>query len=634
MLYTAAIGWPDVDDMRLFDGVRNRETFLRRELDVEVGKKDGLIIVTLSARDPDEATKMVDHVVESYKAFKSKQRRDTASGVLAILEKDNDKTEAALSAKEDAIVNFQQTNNTLSFDGDKSNYIIQRANSLADALTQAHIDTINLKTAYQAAAQTIDADTLKQVEAQGGGVMLSAQDEELLRAHLFSLREELAEKKRTYLPDHPLVKSLEGQIKDINVSVVASARLRWTAAEEREQELQKSFDEQQKLAMDMSGKAAEFERLKNDATQLQSHAAQVDKQIKDLQETLDAGAMNITVIDPANTENQPVKPVKLTVLGIALIAGLMLGAVAAVGREWLDPRLRDASDVKTTMGVPVLGTIPHFPGAQSPEALGWAVHLDPSSEAAEAYRTCPHSACSSAPKSATAAKRRSGSPSPAGRDGKSTLASNLAIAMAKVGKNVLLIDADFRSPTLHRIFGVSGEVGFSSVLSAGEMVDRAVRRTTVERLHVMPAGPSVRNPSELLNSAMLGEILDGLSRTYDHIVIDTPPVARVDDARIVAASADCTILVLRADKSNRKLAEDARDRLMSVGARITGVVLNDVSGAGGGLGGLPVLLRGDGRDGGRDGSRDGGRENESQTPVDDAVSHASVRPVTGSGQVA
>jgi hypothetical protein len=115
--------------------------------------------------------------------------------------------------------------------------------------------------------------------------------------------------------------------------------------------------------------------------------------------------------------------------------------------------------------------------------------------------------------------------------------------------------------------------------------------------------------------------LDGLAKQYDHVIIDTPPVARVDDARIVAASSDATVLVLRADKSNRKLAEDSRDRLMAVGANILGVVLNDISGAGGsGLGGLPGLLRSE------------GRENE-QDRSDDALHHASVRPVSGSGRM-
>jgi polysaccharide biosynthesis transport protein len=165
------------------------------------------------------------------------------------------------------------------------------------------------------------------------------------------------------------------------------------------------------------------------------------------------------------------------------------------------------------------------------------------------------------------------------RDGKSTLSSNLAIAIAKSGKSVLVIDADFRAPSQHRIFGVSNEVGFSSVLLAGELVDRAVRRTTIERLHVMPCGPLPKNPSELLNSTVLGDILAELCEKYDHVVIDSPPVMAVDDARIVAASCDLTVLVVRAERSNRKLAAAARDALLAVGSRICGIVLNDARAA-------------------------------------------------------
>ena len=486
------------------------------------------------------------------------------------------------------------------------------------------IDTINLKTAYDSALKSIqdDPESLKAVD-QEGGVILSAQDEDLLRAELFQRKQELAERKRIYLPDHPIIKTLEARIKQLNISYVSSAKLRWEASEQREAQLQKSFDDQQKLAMEMSKKAAEYDRLSKEVAQLQKHDDDLDTRIKDVTLTLDAGAMTVTVVDPVNWEDQPVKPQRGQVLGIAAILGLIMGSILAVAREWMYPTLRSEAEVKTSIGVPVLGAIPHFPGASSPEALGWAVHLDPQSEAAEAYRAVR----TSVQFGTDGAARTIVLTSPSPRDGKSTLASNLAIAIAKAGKTVLMIDADFRSPSQHRIFGVSGEVGFSSVLEAGEIVDRAIRRTTVEGLHVMPAGPSVGNPSELLNSPALGEILDEMAKQYDHVVIDTPPVLRVDDARIVAASCDATVLVLRADRSNRKLAEESRDRLAAVGARILGVVLNDITGSGGGgfggggFGGLPGLLRSE------------GRETEQQNSADDVLHHASVRPVSGSGRM-
>ena len=138
-ILSMVLGGPNVNDMQLLQGVDHPLAFLKRELDVEVGRKDGIITVSLSSKDKDDAKQIVDDVVESYKAFKSKQRRDTASSVLALLEKDKDKTDADLATKLDEVLKFKQDNNTISFDGDKSNYIMSRANSLADELTKAHI---------------------------------------------------------------------------------------------------------------------------------------------------------------------------------------------------------------------------------------------------------------------------------------------------------------------------------------------------------------------------------------------------------------------------------------------------------------------------------------------------------------
>ena len=162
-------------------------------MNVDVGKRDGLISVSLAYKDHDEASKVVDNIIESYKAFKSKQRRDMASGILALLGKDKDKTDADLAAKLDEVLHFKQENNTFSFNDDKSNYVVQRTNSLSDELTSEDIETINLKTSFDAAYKSIkgDDDAIKNLD-KDGGVILSAQDEELLRAELFTRKQELA----------------------------------------------------------------------------------------------------------------------------------------------------------------------------------------------------------------------------------------------------------------------------------------------------------------------------------------------------------------------------------------------------------------------------------------------------------
>jgi polysaccharide biosynthesis transport protein len=344
----------------------------------------------------------------------------------------------------------------------------------------------------------------------------------------------------------------------------------------KQADLQASFDAQQQLALRSSALAVEFSRAEADVRRLDGALRELDSQIKDVALAASRAALNITVVEPAYAEPAPVSPRPMHAGGIMLGAGLLLGLALGLVRERVDPRVRSSDDVRSTIGIPVVGLIPHIPRLQSHEAHGWLVHLDPTSPAAEGYRSL-HTALQVGAAAELSRKILVTSPSP--RDGRSTLASNLAMAIAMSGRRVVLVDADFRSPAQHRLFGVSNDVGFSSALLAGELVDRAVRRTTIEHLHVMPAGPVPADSTQLLNSAALGDLLEDLAKQFDHVVIDSPAVLEADDARIIAAACDLSLLVVRAERSNSKQAAAARDALLTVGARIFGVVLNDMTAA-------------------------------------------------------
>ena len=166
--------------------------------------------------------------------------------------------------------------------------------------------------------------------------------------------------------------------------------------------------------------------------------------------------------------------------------------------------------------------------------------------------------------------------SPFQGEGKSTTASGLAIAMAKAGRRTLMIDGDLRKPTLHRIFELGDQSGLSTVMAGKEPLEKAIQRTAVEGLDVLPCGPIPANPSEILNSKAFAEMLQKLASRYDHIVLDSPPVLPVTDARILGATCDVTLLVLRANRSTRRMSEYAAEAMLGVGARVLGVVVNDV----------------------------------------------------------
>lgn len=154
--------------------------------------------------------------------------------------------------------------------------------------------------------------------------------------------------------------------------------------------------------------------------------------------------------------------------------------------------------------------------------------------------------------------------------------SNLAIATAQAGQRTLVIDGDFRKPIQHKIFEIDNEKGLSSVLAGEDAMDEAIQPGPVKELYILPCGPEVPNPSELLNSDTFAELLKKASERYDRVVIDSPPVGPVADSQILAAVCDITLLILRAEKSTRRHSQQACDSLLSVGAHILGAVVNDV----------------------------------------------------------
>lgn len=258
----------------------------------------------------------------------------------------------------------------------------------------------------------------------------------------------------------------------------------------------------------------------------------------------------------------------------------MLGLIGGLGvacvRDWADDRLRTPEAIRGTINAPVLGAIPTITTAFTAADRGQIVHHDPFGEAAESYRTLRTALQFGLP----ARTKTLLITSPVAGDGKSTFVSNLAIAMAQASKRVLVIDADFRAPMQHRLFGLKDRIGLATVLGGADTIDQAIRRTEIEGLDLLPCGPIPSNPAEILNDPAFSEYLNDLADKYDLVLLDSPPVTAVADARIIAASADATLLVIRPESSTRKQAEAARDGLRSVGARVIGVAVNGVTRSG------------------------------------------------------
>jgi len=581
--------------LHTFDDVTDRVGFLKANVKASVGKADDIITVKLDSPYPQEAAQIVNAIVESYVAYQSNRQRNTAAEILRILQREKVRRDAELKERFEAAMAFKRENEIISFGTDASNIIIQRLDRLSNALTQAELGLMEAKARYET-IRSLLADPRKmlllrntllpnQTAAPQDAVPLQA-ERDRLSLRLTELRQECTE-------DHPAVRMIKLKLKELDeredkrVRALAKAHLEWlkqqvVAAETRVRDLKKSLEAQRKLAQELNSKAVEYAVLMAEQKRAERICDILDSRIKEIDITDDAGALNISLLETARPAELPSRPRKAQVMGVAFALGLLLGVSLALLGEWMDHRLRSANEVSEALGLPVLGIVPRLSSRKGPAHVGKVVDLEPSSHAAEAYRTVRTAVYFGAPDVEIKTLLVT---SPAPSDGKTTLVSNLAVAMAHAGQKVIVLDADFRKPSQHKIFEVDEEAsGVTELLAGGGALDEAIQSTGVERLDMLPCGQIPPNPSEMLNSQAFGGLLAELSERYDRILVDAPPVLSLADARVLGARCDAALLVLRAEKSSRKPSQQAVESLLSVGTRILGVVINGVAGRNRGYG--------------------------------------------------
>jgi tyrosine-protein kinase len=252
----------------------------------------------------------------------------------------------------------------------------------------------------------------------------------------------------------------------------------------------------------------------------------------------------------------------------------VLGVGLALVFETLDDSIKGKDDLeRAAAGLPVMGMIPSVPGWKDRTVPRVVTLTEPSSPSAEAYRTLRTSI-----RFITVERRLRviQITSPSASEGKTTTTANLGVALARAGGRVIIVSCDLRRPRVHEFFGLSNQVGFTSVLLGEAPLRTALQRVSNDdRLWVLPSGPRPPNPSELLSSARASDILLSLQEQADTILVDCPPVLPVTDSAVLASRVDGTLLVATAGTSTRKQVARAVEMLRQVNAPLVGTVLND-----------------------------------------------------------
>ena len=276
------------------------------------------------------------------------------------------------------------------------------------------------------------------------------------------------------------------------------------------------------------------------------------------------------------------KPVVVLILAMVLGMGLGVGVVYLI--EFADRSFRTPEDVQGQLGLPIFGHIPFIAAPRSKKGAAAAakegkaglstvlctVH-SPKGRHAEAYRAV-RTALYFGTKGEDHKVIQVTSPSPG--DGKTTLAANLAISIADSGKRVLLIDADFRRPKIDKYFGITTQVGMSSLIAGDAELPDVVQQTPVNNLWVIPCGARPDNPGDLLTSSRFEEFIEVVREQYDFVLIDSPPLLAVTDPAVIAPRVDGVLFVIRLSKHARDAALRAIDTISTVGGRVLGVVVN------------------------------------------------------------
>ncbi|WP_420124910.1 GumC family protein [Longimicrobium sp.] len=354
----------------------------------------------------------------------------------------------------------------------------------------------------------------------------------------------------------------------------------------------------------------QFARLARDQDLLTQMYTLLQTRLKEAEIRRAVEPATVEVIDEALVPRRPYMPRPLRSLVLAGVLGLITACALAVSRRALDTRIRTREDAQAaTGGAPILGAIPriksavgagaHAPGVNgdgkrrgrkvaltpvTPEVLQTSrivTRIDPHSPASEAYRALrtnlTFSSIERPPQVVVVTSALPG-------DGKSTSAANLAVTLAQQGTRTLLIDGDVRRGVLHQVFELPQTPGLTNALLGRDDTDRVVYRVPLDgenALDVIPAGVFPPNPSEILGSQRMRDLLASMRARYEMIIVDAPPLNLVTDAAVLGTASDTTVLVARVGITDKRALQHAATQLFHLNAPLAGVVLNDIDLSGG-----------------------------------------------------
>jgi capsular exopolysaccharide synthesis family protein len=541
-------------------------------LSADAPPQNNIMAVKYTATNPGVAAFMANGItsalIEYNLGLRVKPYQDAAEWLSARLVESKAKVEES----EKTLQKYREGKGVVSFES-KESVITQQLQELVTQLVQTENRKQEAEVRYNQILSVVNSpESLASVPEIMNNIVVQG-----LRKDELDLKKQVSELSQKFGPRHPQMIRLNSQLEMVQANIISEARKMLSTAKteldvarNREASLRKTLEGQKQDVLDLSRNAIEFNVIAGESA---SNRQFYDLLLKKLQEASLSGGINVSnlqVVDFAVPPKDPVKPRRGMLLVLAGLVGIFGGVFLAFFVEYLDDSIKGEADVGKYLKLPLLDTVPLAP------ALGGGLLMDsePNSPAAESFRTIRTGVqLSSIDKPPQVILVTSSVPD----EGKTTLSTNLAAAMANGEERVLIVDTDLRRHNLHEGFGFEPAPGLTEVLQDLDAAERHIRTVSGHpQLFVLTGGNLAPNPSELLGSNRMKKFLDFARQRFDRIILDAPPLLLFSDSLILSQLSDGVILVAWGGSTSRRLVQKSVEALQGVKAKMLGVVLNKI----------------------------------------------------------